>query len=59
MPRPKLRTTLCDLLGIEYPIVLAGMGSRGKATLPAEIFADLVEGTIESLGRLHAGVTTR
>ncbi len=26
MPRPTLRTELCDQLGIEYPIVSAGMG---------------------------------
>ncbi|MBA4180949.1 MAG: 2-nitropropane dioxygenase [Anaerolinea sp.] len=26
MSRPVLRTSLCDMLGIEYPIVLAGMG---------------------------------
>jgi nitronate monooxygenase len=26
MARPKLRTRLCDLLGIEYPIISAGMG---------------------------------
>lgn len=26
MPRPVLRTALCEMLGIEYPIVLAGMG---------------------------------
>jgi len=26
MPRPVLRTALCDMLGIEYPVVLAGMG---------------------------------
>jgi NAD(P)H-dependent flavin oxidoreductase YrpB (nitropropane dioxygenase family) len=26
MSRPVLRTPLCDLLGIEYPVVLAGMG---------------------------------
>lgn len=38
MGRPVLRTPLCELLGIEYPIVLAGMGSRGKAT-PAELVA--------------------
>jgi NAD(P)H-dependent flavin oxidoreductase YrpB (nitropropane dioxygenase family) len=25
-PRPTLRTVLCDMLGIEYPILLAGMG---------------------------------
>lgn len=37
--RPVFRTKLCDLLGIEYPIVLAGMGSRGKATPPALVAA--------------------
>jgi nitronate monooxygenase len=26
MARPVLRTRLCDMLGIEYPVVLAGMG---------------------------------
>lgn len=26
MARPVLRTALCDLLGIEYPVLLAGMG---------------------------------
>jgi nitronate monooxygenase len=26
MARPVLRTALCDMLGIEYPVVLAGMG---------------------------------
>jgi NAD(P)H-dependent flavin oxidoreductase YrpB (nitropropane dioxygenase family) len=26
MARPVLRTQLCDMLGIEYPVVLAGMG---------------------------------
>ena len=26
MSRPVLRTALCDLLGIEYPIISAGMG---------------------------------
>ncbi|MCC6958915.1 MAG: nitronate monooxygenase [Dehalococcoidia bacterium] len=26
MPRPVLRTSLCDMLGIEYPVILAGMG---------------------------------
>ena len=34
-----LKTPLCDQLGIEYPIVLAGMGSRGKATPPALVAA--------------------
>jgi NAD(P)H-dependent flavin oxidoreductase YrpB (nitropropane dioxygenase family) len=39
MSRPVLRTPLCDLLGIEYPIVLAGMGSRERATPPALVGA--------------------
>jgi NAD(P)H-dependent flavin oxidoreductase YrpB (nitropropane dioxygenase family) len=26
MARPVLRTQLCDMLGIEYPVILAGMG---------------------------------
>ncbi|MBT6272861.1 MAG: hypothetical protein HOI95_01865 [Chromatiales bacterium] len=39
MSRPVLRAPICDLLGIEYPIVLAGMGSRGRATLPALVAA--------------------
>jgi len=39
MARPVLRTALCDMLGIEYPILLAGMGSRGKATPPALVAA--------------------
>lgn len=42
MTRPILRTPLCDRLGIEYPILLAGMGSRGKAT-PAPLVAAVSE----------------
>jgi nitronate monooxygenase len=42
MPRPLLKTALCEILGIEYPILLAGMGSRGKAT-PAELVAAISE----------------
>lgn len=42
MTRPALKTPLCDLLGIEYPILLAGMGSRGKAT-PAALVAAVSE----------------
>ena len=39
MSRPVLRTSLCDFLGIEYPIVLAGMGGRGLATPPRLVAA--------------------
>ena len=42
MTRPTLKTSLCEMLGIEYPILLAGMGSRGKAT-PAELVAAVSE----------------
>ena len=42
MARQVLKTPLCDMLGIEYPIVLAGMGSRGKAT-PPELVAAVSE----------------
>jgi len=37
--RPTFRTKLCDILEIEYPIMLAGMGSMGKATPPALVAA--------------------
>ena len=37
MTRPVLRTSLCDLLGMEYPIMLAGMG--GEATPPELVAA--------------------
>ena len=40
MSRPVLRTALCDFLGIEYPICLAGMG--GKWT-PPELVAAVSE----------------
>ena len=39
MERHVLRTPLCERLGIEYPICLAGMGGRGNATPPALVAA--------------------
>ena len=39
MTRTIFRTELCNILGIEYPIVLAGMGSQGRATPPALVAA--------------------
>ncbi len=39
MAPPVLRTPLCDFLGIEYPICLAGMGGRGDATPPRLVAA--------------------
>jgi nitronate monooxygenase len=50
MSRPVLRTALCDLLGIEYPIVLAGMGSRGRATPPPLVAAVSEAGGLGVLG---------
>jgi nitronate monooxygenase len=34
---PRLRTTLCDLLGIEYPILQAGMGGVAGAALAGAV----------------------
>ena len=39
MARPLLHTSLCDLLDIEYPIILAGMASKGDATPPVLVAA--------------------
>ncbi len=39
MTGPVFRTPLCEMLDIEYPILLAGMGSRGLATPPALVAA--------------------
>ncbi|MCC6382034.1 MAG: nitronate monooxygenase [Dehalococcoidia bacterium] len=35
MARPVLRTALCDLLGVEYPVISAGMGPVGGGSDPA------------------------
>ena len=42
MKDPVFRTSLCEMLKIEYPILLAGMGSRGLAT-PPELVAAVSE----------------
>ena len=39
MARPVLHTAICDFLGIEYPIILAGMGGKGRATPPQLVAA--------------------
>lgn len=36
-PGPLLRTSLCDLLGIEYPVVQSGMGRVAGPELAAEV----------------------
>lgn len=45
-----LRTALCARLGIEYPILLAGMGFRGKATPPALVAAVSEAGGLGVIG---------
>ena len=45
-----LHTPLCDLLGIKYPIVLAGMGSWGMGTPPALVAAVSNAGGLGVLG---------
>lgn len=45
-----LRSSLCDLLGIRYPICLAGMGSRGRATPPALVAAVSSSGGLGVIG---------
>ena len=37
MSRKILRTRLCELLDIEYPILLAGMGGAANAELAAAV----------------------
>jgi len=37
MGKPILRTKLCDMLGIEYPVILAGMGMVARAELVAAV----------------------
>jgi NAD(P)H-dependent flavin oxidoreductase YrpB (nitropropane dioxygenase family) len=37
MARPVLHTPLCDLLGIEYPVISAGMGPVGGGSRPAAV----------------------
>ena len=38
-PKKVLRTELCDMLGCEIPIMLAGMGALGRATPPRLVAA--------------------
>lgn len=50
MPRPTLRTPLCDILGIEYPILLAGMARTSSGPLAAAVSNAGGLGTIGGLG---------
>src|SRR5438477_11349398 len=65
MSRPVLRTPLCDLLGIEYPIILAGMGAgnEGGAAGPELVAAvseagglGVLGGTGHDLDDFHAAI---
>lgn len=50
MARPTLRTPLCDLLGIEYPIILAGMARTSSGPLAAAVSNAGGLGVIGGLG---------
>ncbi len=50
MQTKTLWTPICDLLGIQYPIVLAGMGIHGRATPPALVAAVSNAGGLGVLG---------
>ncbi|WP_441601509.1 nitronate monooxygenase [Ensifer sp. 2YAB10] len=46
----QLRTKLCEILDIRYPICLAGMGSQGRATPPALVAAVSEAGGLGVIG---------
>lgn len=50
MARPVLRTPLCDLLGIEYPVILAGMARTSSGPLAAAVSNAGGLGVIGGLG---------
>ncbi|MBL8385751.1 MAG: nitronate monooxygenase [Burkholderiales bacterium] len=50
MAKSVLHTSLCDDLGIEYPIFLAGMGVKGRATPPGLVAAVSNAGGMGILG---------
>jgi len=50
MSRPTLRTPLCDLLGIEYPVILAGMARTSSGELAAAVSNAGGLGVIGGLG---------
>lgn len=51
-----LRTPICDLLGIEYPILLAGMGGVSYAELCAAVSNGGGLGTLGMAGRSHSEI---
>lgn len=50
MTKGPLHTSLCDDLGIQHPIILAGMGMKGRATPPALVAAVSEAGGLGVLG---------
>lgn len=50
MSKSVLHTTLCDELNIEYPVFLAGMGVKGRATPPELVAAVSEAGGMGVLG---------
>ncbi len=50
MAKSVLHTSLCDDLKIEYPLILAGMGVKGKATPPELVAAVSEAGGLGVLG---------
>ena len=50
MSRPTLKTPICELLGIEYPIILAGMARTSSGPLAAAVSNAGGLGTIGGLG---------
>ncbi|KAF1824313.1 2-nitropropane dioxygenase [Dissoconium aciculare CBS 342.82] len=50
MPRPTLRTEICELLDIEYPIILAGMARTSSGPLAAAVSNAGGLGVIGGLG---------
>lgn len=50
MSKSALHTSICDDLNIKYPVFLAGMGSKGKATPPALVAAVSEAGGFGVLG---------
>src|ERR1700733_2713620 len=51
-----LRTPICDLLGIQYPILLAGMGGVSFAELCAAVSEAGGFGTLGMAGRSHSEI---
>ena len=51
-----IRTTLCDMLGIKYPIMLAGMGGVSYAELAAAVSNAGGFGTLGMAGRSHSEI---